>query len=166
MQDILILFCADDSATQKVGTALAQTIVAPSVLTLTGDIGAGKTTLIRAMLRGLGVKGPIKSPTFALVEPYHLKDRSIIHFDLYRLVDPEELMYLGMRDYLEDEAIICIEWPERAGRYCPEADIAARFEILSEGRLLKLFAHTASGAKLIHQMRQLLSNKEPSIEIR
>lgn len=99
-----------------------------------GEIGAGKTTLIRSLLRYLGVEGTIKSPTFSIMEPYMTGGFPIYHFDLYRLTSPEELEYLGWRDCFSGPALCCIEWPEHAKDYLPKPDLLITLTILEEGR--------------------------------
>lgn len=85
------------------------------VIFLNGDLGAGKTTFTRGLLKGLGYEGRVKSPTFTIMEPYELKDRHLYHYDLYRIADPSELEYLGLRDQLNGSDILVVEWPDRAG---------------------------------------------------
>lgn len=103
------------------GAALAARLAPTDLVVVAGDLGAGKTTLVRGILRGLGHEGPVPSPTFTLLEPYRINGVDVIHADLYRLKDPDELEMLGMRDYLG--ACLClVEWPERAGGWLPEPD--------------------------------------------
>lgn len=117
----------NEAATLALGETLAKALPNPPfVCHLIGNLGAGKTTFVRGVLRGLGYKGAVKSPTYTIVEPYEIKGQKLYHFDLYRIVDPEELELIGFRDYLE--AISFIEWPERA-EDLPEPDLNIYLEI-------------------------------------
>ncbi len=105
---------------------------------LNGDLGTGKTTLVRGLLRSLGFKGTVKSPTYALVEPYHIAGRDIYHFDLYRLADPEELEYMGVRDYLSSEALCLIEWSEKAQSFLPAESLSLFIQHDGEARKVSI----------------------------
>ncbi|ORU93900.1 MAG: tRNA threonylcarbamoyladenosine biosynthesis protein TsaE [Cycloclasticus sp. symbiont of Bathymodiolus heckerae] len=119
----------DEQAMLDAGKALALQLKPGTLVFLVGDLGAGKTTLVRGVLRGLGHEGSVKSPTYNLVEPYTVNDRSIFHFDLYRLTDAEELEYMGMRDYLNEQTICLIEWPDRGDGLLPKPDILVEIKI-------------------------------------
>lgn len=130
----------DEAATLAVAADLKAAIPKGAVVFLQGELGAGKTTFVRGYLRAAGYTGPVKSPTFTLVEEYRLPDRVIHHFDLYRLSHPEELEDMGIRDYLTPEAICFIEWPERGYGVLPAADITLRFEITGTERQIEIIS--------------------------
>jgi tRNA threonylcarbamoyladenosine biosynthesis protein TsaE len=105
------------------GGKIADTFPQGGLVFLHGDLGTGKTTLVRGLLRHLGFTGTVKSPTYTLVEPYDINGRELYHFDLYRLADPEELEYMGVRDYLSSNALCLIEWPEKAQGFLPQENL-------------------------------------------
>ncbi len=116
---------------------------------LSGRLGAGKTTLVRGLARALGIEGPVKSPTYSLVEPYTHGAIKLYHFDLYRLGDGEELEYLGARDAFAERALVVIEWPERAEGWLPEPDLHVHLTIAGRGRDAHVSARTAKGEALL-----------------
>jgi tRNA threonylcarbamoyladenosine biosynthesis protein TsaE len=131
----------DEAAMQALGRAIAALIRGGVTLYLHGELGAGKTTLARSILQGLGVTARIKSPTYTLVEPYDFDAnghvRTAYHFDLYRLADPEELEYLGVRDYFVPEAVVLVEWPERGAGMLPAADVHIHIDYAGKGRKIR-----------------------------
>lgn len=149
-------FYLPNTATQeKLAGLLAQHCPAGCVIFLRGDLGTGKTTFVRGFLRALGHQGVVKSPTYTLVEPYQLNNRSIYHFDLYRLADPEELEYAGGRDYFAANTVCLIEWPERAAGFLPLADLECDIRYEGEGRRMVLLANTPAGEAML----QAVSNQ-------
>jgi len=144
------LHLPDSLATETIGQQLAQACPARCVIYLQGRLGAGKTTLVRGFLHGLGHQGTVKSPTYTLVEPYHLTAHTVYHFDLYRLGHPEELDYIGMRDYTAETAICLIEWPERGQGFIPQADVQIELTYAdSMGRLLNMASFSPVGVQIL-----------------
>jgi len=139
------LFLADEEATVAFGSKLANACQGRGLITLSGNLGTGKTTLSRGIIRALGHTGAVKSPTFTLVEPYELGDNRIYHFDLYRLEDPEELEFIGLWDYLDEDALVLVEWPEKAFGVLPPADLSLNLAIQNHGRTVAFAAHTPHG---------------------
>lgn len=118
---------------------------------LSGTLGAGKTTFCRGLLRGWGYEGAVKSPTYTLVQTYTIKNRVLHHFDLYRLQDPEELEFIGFQDYLDPQAILCVEWPEKGGVLLPPPDWRVELKVLEVGRELKVEAVSERGGAVLRQ---------------
>ena len=147
---MLRLDIIDAPAMEALGGKLASFCVPGSKLFLQGELGAGKTTLIRGFLNGLGYQGIVKSPTYTLVEPYQINDLEIFHFDLYRLKNPEELESLGIRDYFSGEGICLVEWPEKGEAFLGQPDVFIQINYQDEQRNVYLDAKTSLGKKIIH----------------
>ena len=148
------LYLADEVATVAAGEALGQACIdtgmaAGLVIFLGGQLGAGKTTFSRGVLRAFGHRGAVKSPTYTLVEPYEFADFRVYHFDLYRLGDAEELEYMGVRDYFGPGSLSLVEWSERGIGVLPVADLRLELQLQGEGRELKLMAGSDAGAAVL-----------------
>ena len=147
-QPELSLDLGGEAATTRLGSLLAETIPQESkelLLTLQGELGAGKTSLARALIRSLGAAGPVRSPTYTLVEPYDLPRGRVLHLDLYRLSGGEELDLVGYRDLRAGSLLVLVEWPERAGEALGAADLEAELSYRGNGRQLLLRAGTSAG---------------------
>jgi tRNA threonylcarbamoyladenosine biosynthesis protein TsaE len=151
---VLILEAEDPAGQERLGAALALVCPRACIVYLEGDLGSGKTTLVRGFLRGMGYQGKVRSPTYTLLEPYEFNDRTVYHLDLYRLADPEELEYLGLRDLLETDAVLLIEWPARGRGVLPAADLRVNIQYRQKGRRLELAANTRKGSKVIQDLAQ------------
>lgn len=138
-----------EAETIAAGERLAPALPEGAFIYIDGDLGAGKTTLVRALLRALGHQGPVRSPTYTLIEPYELGGRSIYHLDLYRLGSPLELEDIGFRDLLAEPCLLLVEWPERGGSLLPQPDLRLQLKPLEEGRLLKLLPSSETGSKIL-----------------
>jgi tRNA threonylcarbamoyladenosine biosynthesis protein TsaE len=142
----------EEQASEDFAACLAQCLNPPLVMTFSGDLGSGKTTFIRAMLRQLGIQSSIKSPTFSLVESYESASLLIHHFDLYRIHQEEELDYLGFRDFFTKDSICCIEWPEHAANALPKIDIRFKLRMKGAGRELHISALSAAGKQILARL--------------
>lgn len=140
----------DEAATRALGARLAEGLLASGggVLFLHGDLGAGKTTLARGLLRACGVTGTLRSPTYTLMEPYTVSGQAFLHLDLYRLVDPSEVENLGLRDHPPDSTIWLVEWPLKGAGFLPAADLEVYLAALGEGRVATLVTAPTGGANL------------------
>ncbi len=147
---------ADAAATERAGARLAAALgrlPGPTIVALKGPLGAGKTTLARGLLRGLGHAGRVRSPTFTLLEPYELAGMQVAHLDLYRLADPSELDFLGVADLLVPGAVVLVEWPERAGDRLPAPDLTLVLDYEGAGRSLEAQAASEAGRALAGVLR-------------
>jgi tRNA threonylcarbamoyladenosine biosynthesis protein TsaE len=154
----ITLQLADEQATLKLGKDLARSLLPGVNVYLHGDLGAGKTTLVRGALNGLGFVGKVKSPTYTLVEPYQVQvNKTIInvyHFDLYRFMDEEEWDAAGFRDHFNPHSVCLIEWPDKAGSLIPQADIDVYLELNGEGRIARLIGNTTAGKACLERYQE------------
>ncbi|MAZ87795.1 MAG: tRNA (adenosine(37)-N6)-threonylcarbamoyltransferase complex ATPase subunit type 1 TsaE [Cellvibrionaceae bacterium] len=145
----------NDDATVAAGECVGRSLDDPAtesggaVIFLEGDLGAGKTTFSRGVMRAFGHSGAVKSPTYTLVEPYEFNGRMVYHFDLYRLGEPEELEYMGIRDYFSDSSVCLVEWPIRGEGVLPVADLVVTLAVTAPGRTLKVQAQTTRGQQIL-----------------
>jgi tRNA threonylcarbamoyladenosine biosynthesis protein TsaE len=146
------VYLEDEAATLAFGARLAQVLVPGLFIALSGDLGSGKTTLARGILRGLGYPGKVKSPTYTLVELYKLSRLDLYHFDLYRFSNPQEWADAGLRESFNDGSICLVEWPERAAGLLPEADLAITLSMQRTGRTLEIKAQTESGRNCLSML--------------
>jgi tRNA threonylcarbamoyladenosine biosynthesis protein TsaE len=140
-----LLHIATEKDMEALGGRFASALGRLRLINLNGPLGAGKTTLVRGLVQALGHAGSVKSPTFTLVEPYRFNGRQFYHFDLYRLQAPEELEFLGIRDYLAGPGLCVVEWAERAGGLLPAPDVDVMIQSANSGRSVQLTAHTPQG---------------------
>jgi tRNA threonylcarbamoyladenosine biosynthesis protein TsaE len=150
-------YLPDPDATARAGAALAPGLRGGMILTLSGELGAGKTTLVRGVLRGLGWTGPVKSPSYMLVEHYSFSSLYFYHFDFYRFDDPDEWDSTGFAEYFRPDSIAVIEWPERVAARLPRVDVDARLELAEQGRALELRAATAAGEACLARFATLMA---------
>jgi tRNA threonylcarbamoyladenosine biosynthesis protein TsaE len=141
----------DENATLALAQRIAAQLRPGMVIYLHGDLGAGKTTLVRGVLNALGYAGRVKSPTYTLLEPYRAAGLDLRHFDLYRLHDEEEWEAAGFRDEFDGRNIFFIEWPEKAQGLLPQADIRIIFETLTHGRKVEIHANTDIGKQCLER---------------
>jgi tRNA threonylcarbamoyladenosine biosynthesis protein TsaE len=153
----IVLELADEAATARLGAALARVLKAPLLVGLSGDLGAGKTTLARALVDALLPGTRVKSPTYTLVESYALPAGVLHHLDLYRIDDAEELEALGLDDLLSSDAIVLVEWPAKGAGVLPGLDLDIGIAHRPEGRTATISALTGRGQGLLEAVQQVVS---------
>jgi tRNA threonylcarbamoyladenosine biosynthesis protein TsaE len=149
----LTLHLPDEAAAGQFGQRLAPLLAPGMVVWLDGDLGAGKTTVVRALLRALGHSGPVKSPTYTLVEIYVISRIYWYHFDFYRFNFPEEFLDAGLGEYFRDDAVCLVEWPEKAAEYVPAPDLVVRFQFAEPGRTLEFVACSEKGQECLNMLK-------------
>jgi tRNA threonylcarbamoyladenosine biosynthesis protein TsaE len=131
-------FLQNTEETERFGAELFQSLAAKGLIFLHGELGAGKTTLVRGYLRAVGYTGTVKSPTYNLVEEYTVAGKKIVHFDLYRITDPEELEWIGINDYFNQDCVCFIEWPDNGKGFLPEPDTVINLSVQGSGRMVEV----------------------------
>ena len=144
----------DEPSTSAFAARLASAIQPGLIIYLHGDLGAGKTTLVRALLTELGYKGRVKSPTYTLLEQYDVAGKQFLHFDLYRFRDATEWDEAGFNDEFNDQNICLLEWPEKAEGLLPPADLEIHFEILPDGRNITIYAQSGTGTACLNSLQK------------
>lgn len=152
----LSLILPDEAATLALGAALSSVLMPGLTIWLEGDLGSGKTALVRGVLRGLGYEGNVKSPTFTLVELYAISRLKLHHFDFYRFNQPEEYLDAGLDEYFQQAAVCLVEWPDKAGTYLAPADLRIRLGLHESARQAGFSAHTEAGRACLNALRACL----------
>jgi tRNA threonylcarbamoyladenosine biosynthesis protein TsaE len=145
-------FLPDEAATLSLGARLAQQLAPGMFVAVRGELGSGKTTLVRGMLRALGYAGRVKSPTYTLVEFYELSKLDFYHFDFYRFTDPHEIVDAGLRDAFNPRSVCVVEWPERAGVFLPRPDLKVALSVSGTGRMARIEAESEVGRKCLLEL--------------
>ena len=148
-------YLPNESATLALGSKLSEVLVPGLVVYLSGHLGAGKTTLARALLKGLGYTGKVKSPTYTLVELYAVSRLDLYHFDFYRFASSQEWLDAGFREYFTADAVCLVEWPEKAGGSLPKADLIITLSVHETGRTVTIAAGTQEGEQCLKRLEQL-----------
>lgn len=151
------VFLKNSAETELLGALLWQVLPEKCLLFLSGDLGVGKTTLIRGLLRAAGYSGAVRSPTYSLVEEYQLGEQYVFHFDLYRLKDPEELEWMGMDGYLSQPALCCIEWPQMGDGFLPKADVTIDMAVQADARVIEI---NILAVDVKNKLQELWKNKD------
>ena len=153
----LVLSLPDEAATLALGAALAPVLRPGLIITLEGDLGAGKTTLVRGMLRALGYGNKVKSPTYTLVEVHVVSGLNLYHFDFYRFNEPEEYLDAGLDEYFQGDGVCLVEWPDKAGTYLPRPDLRVCLAVDGEARRVELHAFSEKGSACLTNLSSVSS---------
>ncbi len=146
---------ADEDAVGVLASRIARAMRTPCIVYLRGDLGAGKTTFARAYIHSLGYRGYVKSPSYGLLETYEVGGQKILHLDLYRIEDPEELEYLAIRDLFDEQSVLLVEWPDRGGRFLPAPDVVLEFGEKNEVRFISCNSASGHGLELVARVKRL-----------
>ncbi|MFN3986866.1 MAG: tRNA (adenosine(37)-N6)-threonylcarbamoyltransferase complex ATPase subunit type 1 TsaE [Rhodocyclaceae bacterium] len=152
---------ADEADTEALGASLAPALSPGLVVYLVGDLGAGKTTLVRGLLRALGHEGKVKSPTYTLIEPYTVSSLNLYHFDFYRFTEPEEYLDTGLDEYFAGSGACLVEWPDKASPYVAKPDVEVRLTVAGSGRIAEVSALTEAGRICITTTKNKLAQNSP-----
>ena len=143
---------ADEAATRALGAAIAPALEAGLVIYLLGDLGAGKTTLVRGLLEALGHRGAVRSPTYTLIEPYAVSKLDLYHFDFYRFTDPEEFVDAGLEEYFGGQGVCLVEWPDKGAPFVPAPDLEVQLEPEGDGRRASLRGCSERGQQCLSRI--------------
>ena len=143
----------DEAASAALAVQFAAALEPPCAIYLYGDLGAGKTLFTRACVHALGFEGYVKSPSYGLLESYRVSGLTVLHLDLYRIEDPEELEYLAIRDLYRDDAVLMVEWPDKGKGHLPAPDLALEFDESDEGRFVNCHVFTSRGRGLAREIQ-------------
>ncbi len=152
----LCMHLATEADTAALGAALGNALHAGLVIYLLGDLGAGKTTLVRGLLRGLGHRGSVKSPTYTLIEPYVVSRLNLYHFDFYRFNSPDEFLDAGLDEYFGGQGACMVEWPGKAAPHLPPPDLEVALSLAGTGRQVELKAGTEAGRRCLTELSNAL----------
>ena len=152
MHDFLL---KNEQHTLRFGRQIGKGLIKGCIIYFEGELGTGKTTIVRGLLAGLGYSGKVKSPTYTIVESYKTDQYDIYHFDLYRLADPEELEYLGIRDYFNEDSVVLVEWPGRGLGFLPDPDVVIQLNYVEDGRNVIIESKSVKGEQLLHRIVEL-----------
>ena len=152
----------DESVVGELASRFAECLETPAVIYLQGDLGAGKTTFARAYVHALGFQGYVKSPSYGLLETYDVGSQKVLHLDLYRIEDPEELEYLALRDLFDSQTALLVEWPERGINHLPAPDLVLEFGENEASRFIRCRICTAHGRDLGEKVSKALTDADSS----
>jgi tRNA threonylcarbamoyladenosine biosynthesis protein TsaE len=157
---LLVCQLIDAQATENLGAELAAQLPVAGVVALDGPLGAGKTTLTRGFLRALGHRGRVRSPSYSVLESYDLGGRRVLHLDLYRVTDPSELDFLGLREQLDARTLVLVEWPQRAATALPPTLLDIQLDYEGIGRVARLWTPSTDPEGVLHRLRSSIGNEQ------